>query len=147
MPEAEPTEGQVAANDMQRPKAVDEAMPSSQPAKKSNAVKAPKAKKEEPAVKAPKAKKELAMVSYRKEFYKANNKFGIKKFQKEQKPKQIFTVGHKGIPKEELEERCSKVLNDLTKHAGDKLKEEEIMLVAQHKAWKLAQKHGSGGST
>ena len=98
--------------------------------------------------KAKKSKKDLATnkVTYRKEFYKATNKFGIKKLKPGHKNKQIFTLGHKGIPKDELEELCRKVLNDLTKHADDSVKEEEIMLLAKHKVWNLGKKHGSGGT-
>ena len=80
-------------------------------------------------------------IFYRKEYYKADNKFGFKRFEAGQKPKQIFSCGHGKIPKPELQKLAGKVLNDLHKCCGHRPKEEEIELVAKHKVWKLSQSY------
>ena len=80
-------------------------------------------------------------IFYRKEYYKADNKFGFKRFEAGQKPKQIFSCGHAKIPKPELQKLAGKILNDLHKCCGHRPKEEEIELVAKHKVWKMSQSY------
>ena len=54
----------------------------------------------------------------------------------------IFAFGHKEIHKVELDALASKVLHDIHLRPGDTAKEEEIMLLAKHKVWKmLKNKH------
>ena len=72
--------------------------------------------------------------------YKNGNKFGVKKFNNGKCVGQIFAFGHKD--KVELDALASKVLHDLHLRPGDTAKEEEIMLLAKHKVWKmLKNKH------
>ncbi|CAJ1423303.1 unnamed protein product [Effrenium voratum] len=79
---------------------------------------------------------------YRKEYYKNGNKFGVKKFNNGKCVGQIFAFGHKEIHKVELDALASKVPHDLHLRPGDTAKEEEIMLLAKHKVWKmLKNKH------
>ena len=79
---------------------------------------------------------------YRKEYYKNGNKFGVKKFNNGKCVGQIFAFGHKEIHKVELDALASKVLHDLHLRPGGTAKEEEIMLLANHKVWKmLKNKH------
>ena len=63
-------------------------------------------------------------VTYRKEYYKATHKFGIKRFQSGI-GRQIFTVGITSWSKDDLAELCDKLLHDLNKIAKGNLEEEQ----------------------
>ena len=84
------------------------------------------------------AKPKQVITTFKKEYYKNNNTYGVRKYEDGQKKGQIFCFGHKTISKQALDELSCKVIHDLNKYT--QISEEklgEIILVTKHKAWKL----------